>query len=187
MAGIGRKRKKTRTPIGNRGHSHVDSNRESRDVLTLADRTEEDENTDPSRRSLFTPPSKTRRVNNNSSLVLGNNTRISNRASNNNDVSETVDYLQRLADDLSSGDVCPDAIATKILELMDLALDTDEDFARTLSLLHEELGMNDDAPNIRPPTVTAKSDVQPISYRNCLLYTSPSPRDQRGSRMPSSA
>ena len=24
-------------------------------------------------------------------------------------------------------------------------------------------------------------------YRNCLLYTSPSPRDQRGSRMPSSA
>ena len=24
-------------------------------------------------------------------------------------------------------------------------------------------------------------------YNNCLLYTSPSPRDQRGSRMPSSA
>ena len=24
-------------------------------------------------------------------------------------------------------------------------------------------------------------------YRGCLLYTSPSPRDQRGSRMPSSA
>ena len=24
-------------------------------------------------------------------------------------------------------------------------------------------------------------------YQNCLLYTSPSPRDQRGSRMPSSA
>ena len=26
-----------------------------------------------------------------------------------------------------------------------------------------------------------------ITYKNCLLYTSPSPRDQRGSRMPSSA
>ena len=25
------------------------------------------------------------------------------------------------------------------------------------------------------------------SFKNCLLYTSPSPRDQRGSRMPSSA
>ena len=27
----------------------------------------------------------------------------------------------------------------------------------------------------------------PEQYTNCLLYTSPSPRDQRGSRMPSSA
>ena len=27
----------------------------------------------------------------------------------------------------------------------------------------------------------------PEKYRTCLLYTSPSPRDQRGSRMPSSA
>ena len=26
-----------------------------------------------------------------------------------------------------------------------------------------------------------------LLYRDCLLYTSPSPRDQRGSRMPSSA
>ena len=26
-----------------------------------------------------------------------------------------------------------------------------------------------------------------VSFRVCLLYTSPSPRDQRGSRMPSSA
>ena len=26
-----------------------------------------------------------------------------------------------------------------------------------------------------------------VSYKPCLLYTSPSPRDQRGSRMPSSA
>ena len=26
-----------------------------------------------------------------------------------------------------------------------------------------------------------------LTYRACLLYTSPSPRDQRGSRMPSSA
>ena len=26
-----------------------------------------------------------------------------------------------------------------------------------------------------------------IMYKSCLLYTSPSPRDQRGSRMPSSA
>ena len=37
-------------------------------------------------------------------------------------------------------------------------------------------------------TVTGKQDFSSISgIRRCLLYTSPSPRDQRGSRMPSSA
>ena len=30
-------------------------------------------------------------------------------------------------------------------------------------------------------------DFEPIDLKSCLLYTSPSPRDQRGSRMPSSA
>ena len=29
--------------------------------------------------------------------------------------------------------------------------------------------------------------VEPLTLSACLLYTSPSPRDQRGSRMPSSA
>ena len=34
-----------------------------------------------------------------------------------------------------------------------------------------------------------KADIQKMTteYQSCLLYTSPSPRDQRGSRMPSSA
>ena len=36
-------------------------------------------------------------------------------------------------------------------------------------------------------TDTATSDVTIERHRSCLLYTSPSPRDQRGSRMPSSA
>ena len=30
-------------------------------------------------------------------------------------------------------------------------------------------------------------EVDPVPVSDCLLYTSPSPRDQRGSRMPSSA
>ena len=35
---------------------------------------------------------------------------------------------------------------------------------------------------------TAVSEIRPTgSFDHCLLYTSPSPRDQRGSRMPSSA
>ena len=29
--------------------------------------------------------------------------------------------------------------------------------------------------------------IEEAKKKNCLLYTSPSPRDQRGSRMPSSA
>ena len=33
----------------------------------------------------------------------------------------------------------------------------------------------------------AEFDRQPVFLGSCLLYTSPSPRDQRGSRMPSSA
>ena len=40
------------------------------------------------------------------------------------------------------------------------------------------------------PLAAVKSDVRVLTgFRNyvCLLYTSPSPRDQRGSRMPSSA
>ena len=36
------------------------------------------------------------------------------------------------------------------------------------------------------PRCTSKS-VDPVLPNLCLLYTSPSPRDQRGSRMPSSA
>ena len=35
--------------------------------------------------------------------------------------------------------------------------------------------------------VTAEPSRSHSSYESCLLYTSPSPRDQRGSRMPSSA
>ena len=33
----------------------------------------------------------------------------------------------------------------------------------------------------------SRSSVDPVDQATCLLYTSPSPRDQRGSRMPSSA
>ena len=52
---------------------------------------------------------------------------------------------------------------------------------------------------IRPSEITRKADVNfvepdvslgispPVVANCCLLYTSPSPRDQRGSRMPSSA
>ena len=56
-----------------------------------------------------------------------------------------------------------------------------------------DVGDGDGDPN--QPTLTPESEpgetplmkLSTVQYRNCLLYTSPSPRDQRGSRMPSSA
>ena len=38
-----------------------------------------------------------------------------------------------------------------------------------------------------PPDFSVVTDRASWAYPPCLLYTSPSPRDQRGSRMPSSA
>ena len=40
--------------------------------------------------------------------------------------------------------------------------------------------------NVRIVTLTKKV-FEAVSYRDCLLYTSPSPRDRQKSRMPSSA
>ena len=56
----------------------------------------------------------------------------------------------------------------------------DRDFRGTDIILH----VNDDSKEF-----LQKSRIQSLldKYSNCLLYTSPSPRDQRGSRMPSSA
>ena len=44
-----------------------------------------------------------------------------------------------------------------------------------------------DADAEEPETVTIGAGRAKEPYSTCLLYTSPSPRDQRGSRMPSSA
>ena len=40
---------------------------------------------------------------------------------------------------------------------------------------------------VLPTAATATSGALVQNVNSCLLYTSPSPRDQRGSRMPSSA
>ena len=41
--------------------------------------------------------------------------------------------------------------------------------------------------NVKPRVEVKSRRVGGSTYQVCLLYTSPSPRDQRGSRMPSSA
>ena len=42
-------------------------------------------------------------------------------------------------------------------------------------------------PDICPTTLAQLRQIKSELPKDCLLYTSPSPRDQRGSRMPSSA
>ena len=60
----------------------------------------------------------------------------------------------------------------------------------------EAAGRNTSSSNTEPVLETAHEDAEPDDehsrgstafYRSCLLYTSPSPRDKRQSRMPSSA
>ena len=58
-----------------------------------------------------------------------------------------------------------------------------ENVLRRLSAIGQDMVVVVDA-NHRPVGVISEHD--PMRYA-CLLYTSPSPRDQRGSRMPSSA
>ena len=59
---------------------------------------------------------------------------------------------------------------------------TAKDFARAIIM-----------PNLVPPVITSdharayRERIMTALPNGCLLYTSPSPRDQRGSRMPSSA
>ena len=48
----------------------------------------------------------------------------------------------------------------------------------------KELGY---APNRAARSLAGASQLRIVLLYSCLLYTSPSPRDQRGSRMPSSA
>ena len=55
-----------------------------------------------------------------------------------------------------------------------------------------DVGYKADTANIAAVSFENWEDEQPLETKkvllnNCLLYTSPSPRDQRGSRMPSSA
>ena len=61
-----------------------------------------------------------------------------------------------------------------------------------LSLAVKELAAQQSGYQLPPQAIVDIVDAKPTPFVSlspdaCLLYTSPSPRDQRGSRMPSSA
>ena len=59
----------------------------------------------------------------------------------------------------------------------------------TSNLKKPRVGLNTGGPPVTPNTqeILARYMQMPEEPKGCLLYTSPSPRDQLGSRMPSSA
>ena len=90
--------------------------------------------------------------------------------------------------------------AAGVSELVDLAIDLEEQAdpqpELTLALPEEALTTENspqtatvtNAGSVDLDSIQAVSNTPEVAIENtCLLYTSPSPRDQRGSRMPSSA
>ena len=71
--------------------------------------------------------------------------------------------------------------AEKILREIESSRDGDADGRASRARVAAKKSAGDDAGALRALTEYAER------YGGCLLYTSPSPRDQRGSRMPSSA
>ena len=74
------------------------------------------------------------------------------------------------------------------------ALDQMGDSQNKLSKLQAELSSGKSVvnPSDKPQEATTIQRIKSVisrqdKFMDCLLYTSPSPRDQRGSRMPSSA
>ena len=65
-----------------------------------------------------------------------------------------------------------------------LVFDNYDSFTYNLVHIIKELGYGDQMDVIRNDKITVEEVDQ---YDNCLLYTSPSPRDGATSRMPSSA
>ena len=70
--------------------------------------------------------------------------------------------------------------------------DTARDYRETLFLPKTDFPMRAGLPKAEPKWLERWERIdlygkQRAQSKGCLLYTSPSPRDQRGSRMPSSA
>ena len=80
----------------------------------------------------------------------------------------------------------PEQVQQDVKPLLDVAKDGVDNNVKTLN---EKRELEEQVHNLKQQLKKLQviMDVQAVACRICLLYTSPSPRDQRGSRMPSSA
>ena len=83
----------------------------------------------------------------------------------------------------TSIDQYPDEPEVRAALIKRLAAEGDIDAAISQAFIADELIPD----NSEIKVLKAFCLLQSGEFENCLLYTSPSPRDQRGSRMPSSA
>ena len=93
---------------------------------------------------------------------------------------QSVDGIPNMGTISFPGPIAPGAMEMMIL---DFVVDPNASAASELIIKEEISDYTDDLGNM-PTDIDSTPDAD---FTNCLLYTSPSPRDQRGSRMPSSA
>ena len=75
------------------------------------------------------------------------------------------------------------ATSNIIVRALDRTIDFTSDTTTSIRDMKVVIEARDDAASF----VASQGDIRGAQLEACLLYTSPSPRDQRGSRMPSSA
>ena len=109
---------------------------------------------------------------------------------NNDPYNNSLDYkdstILQLIDDMEGSKVKVDSLNQSIKrfekEIKDL-----RDEVRNLKNEVDNLKKGRFENNSYSMNTSTNSDSMNVQTHSCLLYTSPSPRDQRGSRMPSSA
>ena len=103
--------------------------------------------------------------------------------------SETINSIKQLKDPSQIADNIASHIAATILEKQQIfeTVDVKKRINSIIKIMENETSIIGVEKRIRGRVKTQMEKTQREYYLNCLLYTSPSPRDQRGSRMPSSA
>ena len=109
---------------------------------------------------------------------------------------ESIDQIKRmnsyLHDAIATSDCFPDADISEVIRTLENAFGVrllfDKDYKRVRIVLLRNIFRNNEVQHVQCDIISdTKVENNIRGFRLCLLYTSPSPRDMRRSRMPSSA